>query len=66
MFQVSNSSKRSDFAHATVLHDGEQTISDLPNTRFDISCPCCRCLPHLKQERVLPEPRNGEPEGFAA
>ena len=42
-------------------HAGLQTISDRPRTRLDWSCEAWRCLPHLKHERVLPVPRNGEP-----
>lgn len=45
----------------SVAQPGLQTTSLRPRTRLDCSALGGRCLPHLKQERVWPLPRKGEP-----
>lgn len=52
-------------AHSAGAQLGAQTISERPSIRLERNCACCLCLPHMKQERVLPPPRKGEPGALA-
>ena len=53
---------------ASALHEGAQTLCDLPSTCRVRICERRRCLPHMKQDMVAPlndaEARKGEPEGL--
>ena len=51
--------------HPGLWHDGAQTISVRPRMRLAFKEELCRCVPQIKQERVLATPVNGEPEVLA-
>jgi hypothetical protein len=53
---------------SSALHEGAQTVWDLPSTWRVRNCDRTRCFPHMKQDMVAPlndaEARNGEPGAF--